>query len=140
MLLRSHHPVLHRYELEHLLRVVRGHADVLRFLRGTHVVVAALHQPHDRFLRLADVDFLLDQHVAAAAAPVRLHLGGVLAVDVALLRDRVGQLGRLGQIFGPRCRLELDLHQGGVTMREKKGGALQKIKKRLSHSFGRLCK
>ncbi|XP_050074277.1 cyclin-dependent kinase 14 isoform X1 [Anopheles maculipalpis] len=26
----------------------------------------------------------------------------------------------------------------GVTMREKKGGALQKIKKRLSHSFGRL--
>jgi hypothetical protein len=31
----------------------------------------------------------------------------------------------------------------GVTMREKKSGALskvQKIKKRLSHSFGRLCK
>jgi hypothetical protein len=28
----------------------------------------------------------------------------------------------------------------GVTMREKKGGALQKLKKRLSHSFGRLCK
>lgn len=26
----------------------------------------------------------------------------------------------------------------GVTMREKKGGALQKLKKRLSHSFGRL--
>lgn len=25
-------------------------------------------------------------------------------------------------------------------MREKKGGALQKLKKRLSHSFGRLCK
>lgn len=24
-------------------------------------------------------------------------------------------------------------------MREKKGGALQKLKKRLSHSFGRLC-
>lgn len=30
--------------------------------------------------------------------------------------------------------------QLGVTMREKKGGALQKLKKRLSHSFGRLCK
>lgn len=31
----------------------------------------------------------------------------------------------------------------GVTMREKKSGALsrmQKLKKRLSHSFGRLCK
>lgn len=28
----------------------------------------------------------------------------------------------------------------GVTMREKKGGALQKLKKRLSHSFGRLSK
>lgn len=28
----------------------------------------------------------------------------------------------------------------GVTMREKKSGALSKIKKRLSHSFGRLCK
>jgi hypothetical protein len=25
-------------------------------------------------------------------------------------------------------------------MREKKSGALQKLKKRLSHSFGRLCK
>lgn len=28
----------------------------------------------------------------------------------------------------------------GVTMREKKAGTLQKLKKRLSHSFGRLCK
>ncbi|KAL3275729.1 hypothetical protein HHI36_020477 [Cryptolaemus montrouzieri] len=31
----------------------------------------------------------------------------------------------------------------GVTMREKKSGALsrmQKLRKRLSHSFGRLCK
>lgn len=31
-------------------------------------------------------------------------------------------------------------HSPGVTMREKKGGALQKLKKRLSHSFGRLSK
>lgn len=34
----------------------------------------------------------------------------------------------------------LFLSVSGVTMREKKGGALQKLKKRLSHSFGRLSK
>ncbi|CAH1959829.1 unnamed protein product [Acanthoscelides obtectus] len=35
------------------------------------------------------------------------------------------------------------LPTSGVTMREKKSGALsrmQKLRKRLSHSFGRLCK
>lgn len=33
----------------------------------------------------------------------------------------------------------MSISLSGVVMREKKSGALQKLKKRLSHSFGRLC-
>uniref|UniRef100_A0A182IQQ6 Uncharacterized protein n=1 Tax=Anopheles atroparvus TaxID=41427 RepID=A0A182IQQ6_ANOAO len=40
--------------------------------------------------------------------------------------------------YSATVELMSDAYRVRVTMREKKGGALQKIKKRLSHSFGRL--